>query len=76
MVMLSWAGAAVCVCVRWFRFLDVAAESGCVALYSCVCVCACVHVCAHARWVCLGLWMYWNGSRCAHIGYVCWCVYR
>ena len=46
MVMLSWAGAAVCVCVRWFRFLDVAAESGCVALYSCVCVRMRARVCA------------------------------
>lgn len=63
--MLSWAGVAVCVSVRWFNFLDVVAEGGCVAL--CLSVCVCVH----AWWVCLGLWMYWDGSGRAHTGYVC-----
>ena len=41
-VMLSWAGVAVCVSVRWFNFLDVVAEGGCVALCLSVCVCACM----------------------------------
>ena len=40
MVVLSWAAVAVCVFVRWFNFLDVVAEGGCVALCLCVCVCA------------------------------------
>ena len=62
MVVLSWAAVAVCIAVRWFNFLDVVAEGGCVALCLCVCVCVCV---------CLGLWKYWDESGCAHTGYVC-----